>query len=285
MLPPRLGIDLSGNVVRVLSGTPGAQMRCAEAPMPPGAMAGGSVTDIGALSQVIKQLVGRLEGKETRAMIAASDSVASFRVFTFPKDTAEAKIDSFVRTQLPEDGNRMGVQHIDVTENGSDRTVFAVAFDRLKVQELASAVRMAGLEPSVLELKSLCVARVAPQPMCVVLDLTVEPAEVFLIDRSLPRLWHSFSADVESDEEVVQRVAGGLRVVLGFYQRQPGARDFGANEPIFVTSDQPLPAGLASALEAKVGHPFKSLPAMARVSPEVHPGAYLACIGLVMRRR
>ncbi|MGH7760794.1 MAG: hypothetical protein ACREOY_05185 [Candidatus Dormibacteraceae bacterium] len=253
--------------------------------MPSGAMSGGSVKDSGALSQVIKHLVGRLDGKETRAMIAASDSVASFRVFTFPRDTAEVKIDSFVRTQLPEDGNRMGVQHIDVTDNGSDRTVFAVAFDRLKVQELASAVRMAGLEPSVLELKSLCVARVAPQSACVVLDLTVEPAEVFLIDRGLPRLWHSFKADVESDEELVQRVAGGLGVVLSFYLRQPGARDFSAEAPIFITSEAPLPPGLAAALQARVGHPFQSLPVPPRVSPEVQHGAYLACIGLVMRRR
>src|SRR5438552_8209050 len=103
----------------------------------------------------------------------------------------------------------MGMQRVEVADNGPERTVYAVAFDRLKVQGLAAAVRLAGLEPSVVELKSLCVARVPPVPSCVVLDITVSPAEVLLVDGPLPRLRHTFKVDLSNGAELGQPPAGG----------------------------------------------------------------------------
>lgn len=284
MLTPRLAIDLSGSTIRILVGNPGGAMRGAEAPVPPGSMIGGSVVDSGALAPVLRQLVALAGVKESRAMIVASDSLASFRVLSFARDATEPKIDSFVRGQLPTDGARMGLQRHEMTINGAERTVYAVAYDRPKVQALAATVRLAGLEPAVVELKSLCVARVTPQPTCVVLDLTVDPAEVFLIDGSLPRLWHSFKADLETGPDT-ETVASGLLTVLNFYKRQPSGKDFGPETPVLVAGDQSLPPHSTAAVESLVGHPVRDLPCPPRVAPEIRHVNYLACLGLIMRRR
>lgn len=285
IVSPRLAIDLSGNVIRIIFGSPGGDMRCAEAPAPPGSMAGGSVHDSAAVAQALRQLLARAEIRENRALIAASDALASFRVLSFAKDATEPKIDAAVRSQLPADGNRMGFQRQELTVNGSERTIYAVAFDRQKVQKLAATVRLAGLEPAVAELKSLCVARMAPLPSCVVLDLTVEPAEVFLIDRALPRLWHSFKVDPENSENAYGRVASGLRTVLGYYKRQPGGTEFGPEVPILVTSEEVLPPRNRDAVETLVGHPIREMPTPSRVDSEIPYGTYMACVGLLMRRR
>lgn len=284
MLTTHLAIDLSGTSIRVLVGNLGDRMRCAAAPAPPGSMIGGSVVDGSALAPVLKQLVARAEVKETRAMVAASDSLASFRVLSFARDATDSKIDSFVRAELPTDGARMAFQRHELTHNGGERTVYAVAYDRPKVQALAAMVRLAGLEPTVVELKSLCVARVAPLPTCVVLDMTADPAEVFLIEGSLPRLWHSFRADLETGAGSDEIVAG-LRTVLNFYKRQPAGKDFGPNVPIFVSADQPLSSHGAAAVESLLGHPVLALPAPPRVAAEIRHGTFLACLGLIMRRR
>jgi hypothetical protein len=285
VVAPRLAIDLSGNVIRLIFGSPGGPMRFAEAPAPPGSISDGTVEDAAAVAGVLRQLLARAEVKETRAMIAASDSLASFRVLSFAKDTTEPKIDAYVRAQLPADGSRMGFQRQEMTVNGSERTIYAVAFDRHKIQALATAVRQAGLEPSVAELKSLCVARMAPLPACVVLDLTVDPAEVFLIDRSLPRLWHTFRADPENGEEAYGRVAAGLRTVLGYYKRQPGGMEFGPEVPILVASEEALPPRGRDTVETLIGHPIREMPVPTRVASEIPYGTYIACVGLLMRRR
>jgi hypothetical protein len=285
MVPARLAIDLSGPMIRVLAGSLGdPNMRCAEAPAPPGSMAGGAVEDSGALASVLRQLVARVEIKEKSAMVVASDALASFRVLSFARDTSEPTIDAHVRSQLPLEGGRMGMQRHEVTNTGGDRTIYAVAYDRAKVQMLAATLRLAGLEPTAVELKSLCVARVAPASACVVIDLG-DPAEIFIIDRSLPRLWHTFRADPKAPEELTASVTRAVRAALGYYRRQPEGAGFSMSAPILISTDNGFPSRIAAGLESALGHPVAPVPAPPRVPPEIRYGSFIACLGLIMRRR
>jgi hypothetical protein len=285
MVPPRLAIDLSGGIIRVLEGSPGGSMRSGEAATPPGSMTGGSVMDAGAVAKVLRQLLARTEVGETRALIAASDSLASFRVLNFAKDATEQDIEATVQAQLPTDTARMGIHKQRLSRNGTSTTIYAVAFDRGAVQSLAATARLAGIEPSAVELKSISVARVAPIATCVILDLAAEPAEVFLIDANLPRLWHCFKSKLESGDDDVAKVAAGLRTVLDFYKRPPSGTAFSREVPVLITGEHSLPSKAVASLEHLVGHPVGMLPAPARVPAEIRHGAFLACLGLIMRRR
>jgi hypothetical protein len=285
MVPARLAIDLSGPTIRVLVGSPGdPNMKCAEAPAPAGSMAGGAVEDSGALASVLRQLVARVEIKETRALVVASDALASFRVLSFARDTSEPSIDAHVRSQLPLEGGRMGMQRQELTNDGGDRTIYAVAYDRAKIQMLAATLRLAGLEPTAVELKSLCVARMAPAPACVVLDLG-DPAEIFVIDASLPRLWHTFQADPQAPDELTTSVTTAVRAALGYYRRQPEGSRFSMSSPILISTDNGFPSRIAAGLESALGHPVTPVPAPPRVPPEIRYGSFMACLGLIMRRR
>src|SRR4029077_1133540 len=161
-MPIRLAVDLSGGTLRVLEGTPGGPMRCGESAAPAGALEGGRVLDAPALGQALRQLLARSDITTTRALIAASDVIASFRLLNFPKGTSDADIDAAVKVQLNLGSDRMAARHIEVAGNRDDRTIFAAVWDRQQVQTIASAVRSAGLEPAAVDLKSLCVARAIP---------------------------------------------------------------------------------------------------------------------------
>lgn len=272
-------------MIRVVEGSLGGPMRSGEAATPPGSMTGGSVTDGGAVAKVLRQLLARTEVTETRALIAASDSLASFRVLSFAKDTSEHEIEATVQMQLPTDSGRMGVHRHQLSRNGAATTIYAVAFDRAAIQSLAATARLAGVEPTVVELKSISVARAAPMASCVILDLASEPAEVFLIDANLPRLWHSFKAKFETGDDDVGKIAAGLRTVLNFYKRPPLGADFGQDVPVLISGDHSLPSNAVATLEHLLGHPVGVVPAPARVPAEIRHGTYLACLGLIMRRR
>lgn len=249
-------------------------------------MTGGSVSDAAAVAKVLRQLLARTEVTETRALIAASDALASFRVLSFAKDASEHEIEATVQSQLPTDSGRMGVQTHRLSRNGVATTiVYAVAFDRAAIQGLAATARLAGLEPAVVELKSISVARAAPMASCVILDLAGEPAEAFLIDANLPRLWHSFKAKLATGRDDVSAVAAGLRTVINFYKRPPSTAAFGPDVPVLISGAHSLPSKAVATLEHLVGHPFGVLSAPARVPAEIRHGTYLACLGLIMRRR
>jgi hypothetical protein len=282
MSQSRLALDLSGGMLRVLEGAPGGPMRCGESAAPPGALEDGRVLDPAALGQALRKLLARSEIGATRALIAASDVIASFRVLTFPKGTPDSEIDASVRAQLNLGSDRMATRHMEVPGVREERTIFAAAWDRSQVQAIAAAVRQAGLEPVAVDLKSLCIARAIAVGSCILLDMTVDPCEAVLIDGRVPRGAHSFR--VESGGDLALALANGLKPVLAF-QKRSGASGFGPGSPILVRSDQELPSHLSSRLARLTGHPVDPLPRPPRVHEEVRYVPYLTCIGLVMRRR
>lgn len=258
-------------------------MRCGEAAAPPGTVDGGRVLDALALGRALRQLLARTEVTTTRALIAASDAIASFRVTTFSKETGDGEMDAAVRSQLPVSSARMALRQIEVGTGRDERTVYAAVWDRSLVQAVAETARQAGVEPAVVDLKSLCMARAIDMSSCIVLDMMSETLEVVLIDEHVPRLWHTFRLD--ADAELAQSLAGGLKPVLAFYKRRTGSSRFGPDSPILVRSEQALPSLMAGRLEKLTGHSVLPLPPPARIPADVRYSPYLACIGLVMRRR
>lgn len=278
----RLAIDLSGGPIRVLEGAPGLPMRCGEAGISEQAMLNGRVHDPAAVGAALRQLLARTEINSTRAMVAASDSLATFRVLSFPSSATGADLEAGVTAQLPSH-ERFSVRRIEVSGTGDrlERLVYATAWDRDAVRRITEAIRHAGLDPAVVDLKSLCVARAVATPACVVIDLTTQPVEALLIDAHIPRVLYTFKLGEEDD--LAGTLAAGLKPVFAF-DRSRGA-ELGPEAPILVRSEQTLPHSVAQRLGQLTGHPVEPVPQPPRVDPGVRYGAFLTCIGLVLRRR
>ena len=256
-------------------------MRCAEGAAPSAALERGRVLDPIALGQALRQLIARAEITSTRALIAASDAIASFRVLTFPKQATEAEIDTAIRSELNLGSDQMSIRHFEVLAGRDERTVFAVVWNRGQIQAITAAARQAGLEPAAVELKSLCVARALTEDSCIFLDMSVDPCEAVLIDERVPRICHEFK--IASGADLALAVANGLKPVLGFHRRS-GSAGFGPDSPILVRADQALPSLMAGRVEELTGHPFRPVPQPPRIDPDVRYGPFLTCLGLVMRR-
>lgn len=274
-------MDLSSGTLRILEGVPGGPMRCGEAAAAPGSLEGGRVLDPSALGQALRHLVARSEITTTRALIAASDAIASFRILTFPKTATESEIEAAVNAQLNVNSDRMSVRHLEVLTGREERSVFATMWDRGQVQAIETAARLAGLEPAVVDLKSLCVARALTEDSCILLDMSVAPSEAILIDSRIPRVWHTFK--LESGGDLALSVTNGLKPLLEFQRRRPGS-GFGPDSPILVRTDQALPSLLTGRLEQLTRRQVLPLAQPLRSDPDIRFGPYLTCLGLIMRR-
>ena len=278
-----LAIDLSGGMLRVAYGALGGPMRCGSGGTLAGSLVDGKVLDPHGVASALRQLLARTEIEETRAWIAASDAVATFRIIKVPPDSSDQDVDGAVSRELPMDPEKMSTQWVDVRTEDSYRTVYAVAWDRSLVKGVAEAARLAGLEPVVIDLKSTCVARTVAEPSCVIVDIASNPAEIVLIDGHVPQVWHSFRPDVAAGGDFGPALLDPLRSVLRFYKRRRD-NQFDGSAPIFVAGEQMLAARATAVLSHQVEHPVAHLPIPARVPLEIRYTTYLACLGLLMRR-
>ncbi len=258
-------------------------MRCGSGGTPAGSLVDGKVLDSSAVGTALRQLLARTEISATRALVAASDSVATFRVLKLPPDTSDQDVDAAVGRELPLDPERMSTRWLDLSADQQQRLVYAVAWDRSLIKSVADAARFAGLDPIAVDLKSACVARVVAEPACVVLDMTSNPADIVLIDGHVPQVWHSIQLDMAAGDNIGQALAGPLRTVLRFYERRRDT-EFLSTAPIFIAGEQQLSARATTALSQQLEHPVVPLPVPARLPPETRYATYLTCLGLLMRR-
>ncbi len=285
MPPPatRLAIDLSGGLIRVLEGSLGGPIRSGSGGTPPGSLVDGRILDVNAVGGALRQLVARTEIKGTHALVAASDAVATFRVLRLPRSASEKDVGAAVARELALDPERMSTQWVDVPTQEDERRIYAVAWDSALVNGITAATRAAGLEPIAVDLKSACIARTAPESACVVVDMASDPVDVFLIDRNVPQVWHSFRMDRAAGDDVGPSLVGPLRSVLRFYKRRRDT-NFLPAAPILIASDQSISSASAEWLHRMVGHPVTNLPLPPRVPTDLRHATYLTCLGLVMRR-
>jgi hypothetical protein len=279
----RLAVDLSGGLIRVVDGAMGGPMRSGSAGAPPGAVVDGRVQDPTAVGVALKQLLARNEIQETRAYVAVSDAVAAFRVLKFPLASTDSDVDSAVTRELSLDPLRMATRWVEVRRTLEVREVYATAWDRALVKRACDAARQGGLDPVVVELKSASVARVVPEPSCVVLDTSSDPMEVFLIAGGVPHVWHCFHADASLGSDLAPALAGPLRSVMRFNKRRRDT-EFGPGSPVFIVGEQMLPTQVVASLSEMVEHPVLELPIPTRIPPELRYTTYLTCLGLIMRR-
>jgi hypothetical protein len=261
-------------------------MRCGETTLPQGSFEGGRVVDVESAARAVRQVLARTEITASRALIAVSDAIASFRILTFPPAASDVEVDKGIRSELPAVSPKMALRLVEVPTGRPERTIYATVWDRTYIQSIADIVKQAGLEPSAVELKSLSLARAVPLPACVVVDVSGDPAEVVLIDEHLPRVWHGFQIKPTDKNDLAASVADGLRPLLQFYERRTARTgSFGPDAPILLRSEQVLPDQIMKRLIQFTGHPVHPIPQPARIPVEIRHEPYLTCIGLIMRRR
>jgi hypothetical protein len=257
-------------------------MRCGSGGTPSGSFVGGKITDPIGVGSALRQLLARSEIHESRAMVAASDALATFRVLSLPASTPDSNVDSVVAKEFPLDDGRMAAKWVDVRTDARDRVVFATAWDRSLIKGLTDTVKAAGLEPVVVDLKSACIARTVTDTSCIVVDMTSIPTEIVLIDGSVPLLSHHVEISSHTSDDLLPALAEPLRSVIRYASRRPDS-GFGAKAPILVASDQPPAPHAMATLSNLLRRPVEALSIPRRV-PDIRYATYLACIGLLMRR-
>jgi len=258
-------------------------MRCGSAGIPPTTATNGRTQDPVAVGLALRQLLARSEITEPRALVVVGDEVATFRVLRLSPGLGESQVAAAVSREFPLDPERIATSWADLARSGDDqRLVYAVAWDRGRVKVLTDAVRSAGVEPEVVDLKSACLARAVSERSCVIIDLTSNPADAVVVDEHVPQLWHSFELKVSPADDLTGALASPLRSLLRFYGRL--GDPLGPEAPVLIATEQVLTDEGMARLAQVAGRPVRPLPLPSRVPAEVRHSTYLACLGLMMRR-
>jgi len=275
-------LDFGRDRLSALEVTDGAVTRWISRPLPQDALNSGDPTLPEFLGDAVRQTLARATIVSRRARIALPDEATVSRQITLPP---------MARRDLPRAMLFAAERHIpfpierarwawDVIAQGPEGvTIYLVATWRDVVERYAEMTRLAGLEPEVLEPRSLSVARALDQEQALVLDAGTSRLHATLVVSGQPAF---------IDEAVVGNVVDDERDALdrllqrAYRHQSTVAGGPGRLAPVLLAgdledADLPLPVAGRPVSEVLNGQ-------LPRSPQGFRPGAYLANLGLSMRR-
>jgi type IV pilus assembly protein PilM len=279
---PIVCLDFGRDRLTALEVADGAVTRWISRPLPQDALSSGDPILPGYLGDAVRQTLARATIASRRVRIALPDEATVSRQVTLPP---------MARRDLPRAMQFAAEKHIpfpierarwawDVIAEGREGiTVYLVATWRDVVERYAEMARAAGLEPEVLEPRAVSVARALDQEQALVLDAGVSRLHATLVVTGQP----TFVDEVVVGSVVLDEREALARLQQRAYRHQSTVAGApGRLAPVLLAgdledADLPLPVAGRRVSEVLNGQ-------LPRSPQGFRPGAYLANLGLSMRR-
>lgn len=234
-----VGLDLDGQFLAAVQATAGGVTRAVSTDLAPGTITDGEVTDVGALSEALKDFFKK-HNLPRRVRLGVSNQQIVMRQLELPRIEDPDELATAVRFQaseaiaMPLDEVVLDHQVIgeSVTPDGAARLrVVVVAARESMVSRVVEAVRGAGLRPEGIDLNAFALVRTLALPADAadsarvychlggVTNLAIAIGSVCLFTRPLATEWDRYEQD-----GIAAALAEEIRLSVDFYMAQPDAR-------------------------------------------------------------
>jgi hypothetical protein len=170
---PIVCLDFSLNQLCAIEVGDGQVRRWALQPLAPGSLRGGDPADVAALAEGVRWTLRQAGISARRARIAVSDDAAVVRVVEvpgMPRRHLKGALRYLSEQQTPFPPGQASLAWDVLERRGNTQRVYLAAAWTDVVQRLAETARVAGLEPEVIEPRSLAVGRAVGQEQAIVVD-------------------------------------------------------------------------------------------------------------------
>ena len=290
---------LDDTSLKLLVGGSGGIKKWAELPLGPGMLKDGVIIDEAAVASRVKELLKSQKVRARKVVTGLSGLHCLFRLITLPR-LSKALLTEAVRREaerlLPVPLEQLYLSWQVMPGSGEGIRVFLAAFPRDSADALNRTLRRAGLNPYLIDLKPLALARAANTATAIVAD--VQPTElniVVLVDR-IPELIRTISLPEggQTRRKKLSLVKEELDRTMTFYNSSHEERPLDPEAPIFISGEVvELPASISKELEEEseagvtLAGKLKSF-ASPLTSPlkyprGMSPSRYMVNIGLVLK--
>ncbi len=162
--------------------------------------------------------------------------------------------------------------------------VYLAALPRNSIDALISTLRKAGLNPYLMDLKPLCLARTVTEPRAIIIDAQPTSFDIVIQTEAIPQVVRSLPL-TEGDllEEKIPIIREELDRAITFYNSSHIDKPIEASVPILVTGELAEHQDTWKLLTVRQPHPVQVLPSPLE-TPEGFPfSQYMTNIGLALK--
>jgi Tfp pilus assembly protein PilN/alkylated DNA nucleotide flippase Atl1 len=169
---------------------------------------------------------------------------------------------------------------------GDEQTYFVLGVPRNFVDALVETLKIAGIEPYLMDLQPLALARAANRRDAIIVNMEPDCFDIVFIANGIPAVIHTINPRSEGAtlEDNIRRLADELTKTAAFYQSRHPESTLSQATPLLLTGDLALVTPASGLLQSEIEYPIEPMVPPVDSPPELPVTSYIANIGLALKK-
>ncbi len=254
----------------------------------PGLVRDGVILDETQVADRIKELFELQKVRAKRVIVGLSGLNSIFRVISLP-ELPQAILHEAVRNEarrvIPLPLEEVYLSYQPIPAPAEETRIFLVAFPRNSTDALIKTLRMAGLNPYMMDLAPLALCRSVTAPRAIIINVWSTNLDIAVMADRIPQVIRSLSlpSDAVSLKDKLPTVIEELNRTVAFYNSSHKEQPLDSSVPVFVCGDLAETLGERESLTGKLDYSVSPLPSPLK-SPELFDSnQFMVNIGLALK--
>ncbi len=282
-------LEISSAEIRLMETEDGKVTKWASRAIESGIFEEGVISDHQALSTAVRQLMrsSGINGKNVTVSVSGLYSLSRIvTVSTQPGETVTRQAILEAATEVmsvSEDALYLSWLTIGAAEGGQQVLVLGIPRDIVDNEILA--LRAAGINPRILDLKAIALARAVNRERALILNIESSSFDVVVVANGVTEVMRTtaWQPDGFSVEDKAEHLAVALELTVGFYDSHHSGSLLGSAIPLFVTGQMSGDLALMERLQARVEYSTESLAPPLEYPVHLPVSQYAVNIGLALK--
>ncbi len=169
---------------------------------------------------------------------------------------------------------------------GDEQAFFVLGVPRNLVDNMIQTLSIAGVEPYLMDLRPLALARAASRGDAIVASLEPDGFDIVFIANGIPAVIHTISPRGEGAtlEDNIRRLVDELTKTAAFYQSNHPENQLSPDTPLLLTGELAAEAPTSGLLQAEIEYPLEPLIPPLEFPPDLPVASYAASLGLALKK-
>jgi type IV pilus assembly protein PilM len=282
-------LNISATRIRLLS-VQGKQVQSwGDAPLATGLVSDRLILEPKAVGEAIDALFSSTKVPKERVITSLTGLPFTYRILSLPRlkpALLEEAILRGARKELPLPLEELYLSWQAIATRDDEIDFFVLGVPRNPVDAMVRTLEEAGIEPYIMDLKSLALARAANREDALIVELEPDCFDIILVAKGVPAIMHTITprGGEASVEDNIRRLTDELSKTIKFYNSSHPESFLNPTTPLLLTGELSTNTTVSKIIAAEIEYPVKPLIPPLEFPADLPIAEYAANMGLALKK-
>lgn len=284
-----IALNISSHNIKILSMKGRRVVTWATADLAEGLVHDGLITQPEAVGEAISALFKSTGMPKNNVIVSIAGLSFTYRFISLPRIKPGLLDEALLRAAKKEISLPLEELYISwkpLRSKGEEQDYFIIGVPRNLVDATVQTLKIANIEPYLMDLRPLALARAAHKNDAIVVNMESDCFDIVFITNGLPTVIHTISprSDGATIEDNIHRLADELTKTAAFYQSNHPDIQLNQSLPLLLAGELAADTTTSQMLQSEIEYPIEPLIPPVEFPDRLPIAAYTTSIGLAAKR-